>query len=78
MNESEALSWTWFTTTKGTVGLVKVRTFDGLIEYRISPVDGFLEKMNIQQVVAWGAPFPQAAGEIIFANGEQKKCVIQQ
>lgn len=68
MNESEALKWSWFTTTKGTVGIAKVKTFDGQIEYRISPVDGFMEKMDVQQVVAWGARFPTAAGEVLLGG----------
>jgi hypothetical protein len=66
MNESEALVWTWFNTTKGTVGIVKVKTYEGQIEYRISPVDGFMEKMDVLQVVAWGAKFPNAAGEALM------------
>jgi len=68
MNESEALNWTWFTTTKGTVGVAKVKTFDGQIEYRISPVDGFMEKMDVQQIVAWGARFPDKAGEALLGG----------
>ena len=66
MNESQALDWTWFTSTKGTIGIVKVKTHQGDIEYRISAVDGFMEKMDVLQVVAWGAKFPAAAGEAIF------------
>lgn len=66
MNENEALEWTWFNTSKGTVGVAKVRTFDGQIEFRISPVDGFMEKMDVQQIVAWGARFPDAAGYALF------------
>lgn len=68
MNESEALDWTWFNTTKGTVGIAKVKTFDGQIEYRISPVDGFMEKMDVQQIVAWGARFPDAAGKALLGG----------
>jgi len=43
-----------------------VQTQDGKIEYRISPVDGFMEKMDVQQIVAWGAAFPDAAGQALF------------
>ena len=68
MNESEALSWVWFTTPKGTVGVAKVKTSDGRIEHRISPVDGFMEKMDVQQIVAWGARFPDAAGEALLGS----------
>ena len=38
------------------------------IEYRISSVDGFLEHMDVQQIVAWGARFPDAAGEAMFGS----------
>ena len=65
---NEALKVKWFTGTKGTVGIAKVKTFDGEIEYRISPVDGFLEHMDVQQIVAWGARFPDAAGEAMFGG----------
>jgi hypothetical protein len=66
MNESNALDWTWFNTSKGTVGIAKVKVYGGKIEYRISPVDGFMEKMDVQQIVAWGAAFPDAAGQALF------------
>jgi hypothetical protein len=66
MNESSALDWTWFTPAKGTVGIAKVKTYGGKVEYRISAVDGFLEKMDVQQIVAWGAAFPEAAGQALF------------
>ena len=65
---SEALKVRWFTSTKGTVGIAKVKTTDGDIEYRLSPVDGFLEHMDVQQVLAWGAHFPVAAGEALFGS----------
>jgi hypothetical protein len=48
------------------VGIAKIKTFEGEIEYRISPVDGFLEHMDVQQIVAWGGHFPVAAGEALF------------
>lgn len=66
MNENTALDWTWFSTSKGTVGIAKVKAYGGRIEYRISPVDGFMEKMDVQQIVAWGAHFPEAAGKALF------------
>lgn len=70
MTEHQPLDWTWFTNGKGTVGIVKMKTqYDG-IEYRISAVDGFMEKMDVLQVIAWGAKFPKAAGIALF--GEEK------
>jgi hypothetical protein len=65
---SMALKVKWFTGTKGKVGIAKVQSDDGGIDYRISPVDGFLEHMDVQQIVAWGAPFPAEAGEALFAE----------
>jgi hypothetical protein len=62
-----ALKVKWFTGNKGKVGIAKVQTDDG-IEYRISPVDGFLEHMDVQQIVAWGAWFPIEAGEALFGE----------
>ena len=63
---STALKMKWFTGAKGTVGIAKVQTDDGDIEYRLSPVDGFLEHMDVLQVVAWGAWFPIEAGDVLF------------
>jgi hypothetical protein len=65
---STALKVKWFTATKGTVGIAKVQTDDGDIEYRIGPVDGFLEHMDVLQIVAWGAWFPIEAGEALFGS----------
>lgn len=66
MNEAAPMRWTWFRTSKGTVGIVEVRTEAGEIEFRIGPVDGFMEKMDVLQVVAWGARFPDAAGKALL------------
>ena len=65
MND-EALKVQWFTSPKGTVGIAKVQTVHDGIEYRISAVDGFLEHMDVQQIVAWGAYFPHEAGDPLF------------
>jgi hypothetical protein len=67
MND-EALKVQWFTNPKGTIGVAKVKTHEGSIEYRISAVDGFLEHMDVQQIVAWGARFPDPAGEAMFGS----------
>jgi hypothetical protein len=69
---SEVHDWVWFTSAKGTVGIVKMETEDEGVIYRISAVDGFMEKMDVQQIVAWGARFPQAAGEALFAPRSKK------
>ena len=63
---STALEVKWYNGMKGTVGIAKVQTEEGDIEYRISAVDGFLEHMDVQQIVAWGAWFPIEAGDALF------------
>lgn len=63
---NEVLDWTWFNTNKGTVGIVKMQDEHNGIIYRIGAVDGFMEKMDVLQLVAWGAKFPKAAGDAIF------------
>ena len=65
---STALEVKWYNGMKGTVGIAKVQTEEGDIEYRISAVDGFLEHMDVQQIVAWGGHFPVAAGEALFGS----------
>lgn len=65
---STALKVKWYTGSKGTVGIAKVQTDDGDIEYRISSVDGFLEHMDVLQIVAWGACFPIEPGEALFVE----------
>ena len=60
-------NWRWFRSIKGTVGIVQLDTPDGF-EYRITPVDGFLEKMDVQQIIAWGTQFPKAAGDVLFGE----------
>jgi hypothetical protein len=63
---SEVIDWTWYTTNKGTVGIVKMQDENEGVIYRISAVDGFMEKMDVLQVVAWGAKFAKAAGDALF------------
>lgn len=67
MND-EALNVKWFSNNKGTVGIAKVQTAHDGIEYRISSVDGFLEHMDVQQIVAWGARFPDDVGAFMFGD----------
>lgn len=72
MSESIPLDVMWFTNSKGTVGIVKVKTQYEGIEYRISAVDGFMEKMDVIQVMAWGSRFPDAAGKAIFGEDDER------
>lgn len=66
MNEATPLMVRWFKSGKGTVGIVKCQLEDGTIEYRIGAVDGFMEKMDVLQLVAWGSVFPKAAGDAVM------------
>jgi hypothetical protein len=68
MNEATPLAVRWFKSGKGTVGVVKCQLEDGAIEYRIGAVDGFMEKMDVLQLVAWGAEFPAAAGKALMGK----------
>lgn len=70
MNEATPIRWTWFQTQKGIVGIVEARTESGEIEFRIGPVDGFMQKMDVLQVLAWGAKFPDAAGRALLGPSE--------
>ena len=72
MNDATAIGIHWFSGQKGTVGIAKVKTEDGGIEYRIGAVDGLLQKMDVIQVVAWGCRFPDAAGKKLFGDPDEK------
>ena len=71
MSDAKALDVTWFTNSKGIVGVAKVQTEYEGIQYRISPVDGFMEKMDVQQIIAWGSRFPDAAGRALFGDKDE-------
>lgn len=71
MNEAKPLMVRWFAGQKGIVGIAKVQLDNGEIEYRIGAVDGFMEKMDVLQLVAWGAPFPADAGEVLMTAKER-------
>ena len=70
MSDSIPMNVMWFTNTKGTIGIVKVKTpYEG-IQYYISAVDGFMEKMDVIQVIAWGSRFPDDAGKALFGDND--------
>ena len=61
----------WFSSARGTIGVVKAFDEDtGAVCYRISPVDGFTRAVDENCVMAFGASFPEAAGEVIFGKDE--------
>lgn len=58
----------WFTSPKGTVGIVKVNDpYDG-ISYFISAVEGFNEECDKTYIAEWGARLPNKVGDILFGN----------
>lgn len=69
MNEAIPIRWRWFVTGKGKVGVVQYK-MGPEIEYRIGPVDDFLERMDVLQVCAWGAQLTTAEGEALLGGGQ--------
>ena len=63
---NEPIDWIWFQGGKGKVGVVKMKNDRGKLEYRIGAADGFLEKMDVIQLMAWGAKIPDKAGKAFF------------
>ena len=72
MNESTPVAVKWFVGSKGTVGVAKIKHSDDAVSYKISVVDGFMEKMDVLQVSAWGAEFPESAGKALFGGEDEK------
>lgn len=66
--QPELLDTMWFTSGKGLVGVVAVRTeFDG-VKFYISPADGFNEVIDANLIMSHGARFPQEAGYALFGR----------
>ncbi len=63
----------WFTSGKGTVGIVKVDHADGTTLYYISAVEGGRLEDDICTIVEWGAKLPKEAGDALFGV---KSCVM--
>ena len=58
----------WFTSMKGTVGIVRLDHSDGTTLYYISEVEGKNEQADIDFILEWGAKFPQHAGDALFSK----------
>jgi len=63
---NEPIDWIWLDSGKGKVGVIKMRNEHGKIEYRIGAADGFLEKMDVIQLMAWGAKVSDKVGKAFF------------
>lgn len=59
---------TWFTSTRGLVGIVEATQDDGVHGYWISPCDGFNEVIDANLVAAQGSRFPDHAGRAVFGG----------
>ena len=67
--EKKIVGVRWFTSTKSTVGIVKViDPYDGICFY-ISGVDGTSEDSDKNYIADWGARFPTDIGERLFTYG---------
>jgi hypothetical protein len=64
---------TWFTSSRGLVGIVEATQDDGDRGYYIAPCDGFNEVIDANMVAAHGARFPDAAGIAIFGPPDIKE-----
>lgn len=68
-DEKKIVGVSWFTSTKGTVGVAKViDPLEGIC-YFISAVDGFNEEDDKEFIADWGARFPNDAGDKLFTQG---------
>ena len=63
----------WFNSVKGTVGIAMCEDDFGNISYRLSAIDGFNENVDVNHIAAWGARFPNNAGDVLFGVGKDEK-----
>lgn len=63
----------WFSSVKGTVGIAMCEDDFGNISYRLSAIDGFNENVDVNHIAAWGARFPNNAGDVLFGVGKDEK-----
>lgn len=61
----EVKDWRWFSGSLS-VGIVMVEDeYEGRLYY-IGPSNDNSEVKDVQWIAAWGAKFPQAAGDVLF------------
>ncbi len=56
----------WFTGARGTVGIVMADDEHEGIRFFIGPADGLHEQIDINNIMNWGARFPDGAGKAMF------------
>ena len=58
----------WFN-GRGTVGITLAEDELGVVSYWIGAGDGLNETIDVNLITAFGARFPDAAGELLFGTG---------
>lgn len=62
----------WFS-SYGTVGIVRVSVPQEGIKYYIASCHGLDEQVDKKHIAAWGATFPNYAGDFLFGIQEDQK-----
>jgi hypothetical protein len=63
----------WFSGGKGTIGIVRAESDQGEIGYYIGTGDGMHEVIDVNNIAALGARFPDNAGDLLFNIKKGKK-----
>jgi hypothetical protein len=63
----------WFAGGKGTIGIVRTESDQGEIGYFIGTGDGMHEVIDVNNIAALGAKFPDNAGDLLFNIKKGKK-----
>lgn len=62
----------WFDSGRGGVGIVMADDEREGIRFLIGPVDGLHEQIDINNIMTWGARFPDGAGKAMFGVKDKK------
>jgi hypothetical protein len=66
--EYKIVDSTWFTNSRGTIGIVKTLESNGKYMYLMSPVSGFNQKLDEQTCAEWGSRLPDEVGIALFGK----------
>lgn len=61
----------WFS-GQSCVGIVRCEVLGEGIKYYIGPAMGGVEEVDSEHIMAWGARFPNDAGDLLFGIKEEK------
>ena len=62
----------WFSGARGVVGIVMADDEREGIRFFIGPADGLNEQIDINNIMTWGARFPDGAGKAMFGVKDKK------